>query len=296
MFKRYFVRILPIIFFLFFAVHPAGAFTISPAKILLTMDAGSEKTVSLNVKNDEKKDIPFSLYAVGMKQDELGRSVFTNEKTGAVEWVNPEENRIELKSGESKNVNFRVAVPNGSFPGSYFFGLAVEPEVGVGEEVGLKGKSAAIVLLQVAGIVNESLDIENWHGDRVLLFGNKNWRFNLRCKNVGNIDLPMQAKVEVIGWNGNIAGSEEIDMGNRLLSGTSRQLRPSLNIYKNLMWPGPYEARATIVYGRTGQTAAATDTIWYFPGWILGLAGAVFAIFILKKFYIYEMKKHHHNK
>src|SRR3989344_6800356 len=115
------------IFSFFIFALPARAFEISPVKALLTIDPDTSQTIVVKIKNTEKNNLVFKLNVLGMIQDENGKPVFSGGIDAAESWVRPENNLINIKSGETKSVNFIIKTPADAVSGSYYLGLTVEP-------------------------------------------------------------------------------------------------------------------------------------------------------------------------
>ena len=96
----------------------------------------------------------------------------------------------------------------------------------------------------------------------------------------------MQGKIAIRNWRGEEIFSEPIILGNKLLAGSKRVLRPEIILKNNISLPGIYSAQVKINYGRTNQVVSALDYIWYFPKWskiVLGTTALLVILFIFWK-------------
>ncbi len=245
---------------------PAQAFSITPVKALLTVDPGTSQTIVLKIKNTEKNNLTFKLNVLGVTQDENGKPVFSRGSSLAESWVYPENNLVEIKSGETKSVNFIIKTPADAVAGSYYLGLSVEPVLAKTSQSSMTPNLISLLTLEVKGLVRESVNIEKWEAVAGVS-GNKTWNFNLNLKNDGTIDVLMQGKITIKDWKGDDIFSEPIILGNKLLAGAKRVLHPQVILKNDINLPGLYLAQIKINYGRTQQTVLATVYVWYLPVW-----------------------------
>ncbi len=273
-------------FLIFFLVAlPAHAFEISPVKGLITIDPGASQTVVVKIKNSEKNNLNFKLSVFGMSQDENGKPVFERGISLAESWVSPENNLVNIKSGETKSVNFIIKIPDDAVAGSYYLGLAIEPILEKSDGSSISTRLVSLLTLETKGLVRESVIIEKLE----TLFDiteEKKLKFNLNLKNNGTIEVLMQGKIAIRNWRGEEIFSEPIILGNKLLAGSKRVLRPEIILKNNISLPGIYSAQVKINYGRTNQVVSALDYIWYFPKWskiVLGTTALLVILFIFWK-------------
>lgn len=263
------------VFYLFFllsffiAASAARAFEISPVKFLFTVNPATNQTVILKIKNTEKNNLVFKLNVLGMSQDEDGRPVFSRGVDAAENWVYPENNLVNIKSGEIKSVNFIIKTPADALPGPHYLGLAVEPVLEKSNQASLATRLVSLLTLQVKGLVNESVQIEKWEPSASLRndLEIRKLRFDLDLKNNGSIEVLMKGAVAIRNWQGEEIFSEPIILGNKLLAGSRRVLHPEIILKNNISLPGLYSAQIKINYGLTNQTVSSISYIWYFPQW-----------------------------
>lgn len=279
---KYFLYTLGLLIF-FIVAKPARAFEISPVKSLFTVNSGATQTMVVKIKNTvadagqaEKNNLIFKLNVLGMKQDEDGRPIFSRGIDAAESWVYPENNLVNIKPGETKSVNFILKIPADAVAGSYYLGLAVEPVLEKSDQSSLATRLVSLLTLEVKGLVQESVIIEKWMLEASVV-GAKNWKFDLGLKNNGSIEVLMQGKIAIRNWRGEEIFSEPIILGNKLLAGSKRVLRPEIILRNDINLPGLYSAQVKINYGRANQIVSAIAYVWYFPKWskiVLGVAAS----------------------
>ena len=273
-----------IFFSLFIATAPARAFEISPVKSLLTIDPGASQTIIVKIKNTEKNNLTFKLNVLGMMQDENGLPIFSRGTDVAENWVYPENNSADIKSGETKSINFIIKIPVDAVSGSYYLGLAVEPVLKKNDQASLTTRLVSLLTLQVKGTVRESVIIEKWAPVNAMA-DKKIWKFDLNLKNDGTIEVTMRAAAAIRNWRGEEIFSEPIVLGNKFLAGSKRVLHPEIILKNGIGLPGLYSAQIKINYGLTNQTVSAIAYVWYFPRWSKIILGIIILILVFLIFW-----------
>jgi len=253
-----------ILFFSFFIANFAHAFSISPTKFFITLNPGESQVAVVNIKNDNGEKI-FGIEVVGMKQDEGGRSVFIKNIDEAENWIKMEDKKKIIKSGQEEKIRFSITAPKDALPGAHYIGLLVGPVNGNGEGIGIEGKLAAIVKLQVAGevqeVVDAKIDLSNYK------FYQKDWNFLLDINNKSNIDIPVKISSAILDWKNNIV-TEKVENDINSIISKSKRILPLIFTGGNNL-PGLYKLQVKIDYGRTHQTITLIKNFWYLPIWII---------------------------
>ncbi len=286
------------LFTFFITALPALAFEISPVKGLLTVDPGTSQTMVVKIKNTPPSIPPlkgegqgvgqgvgFKLDVFGMSQDENGKPIFEKGINLAESWVYPENTLVNIKSGETKSVNFIIKIPADAVAGSYYLGLAVEPVLEKSNQSSVNTRLVSLLTLETKGLVRESVMVEKFEPLSGIT-GEKYWKFNLNLKNNGTIEALMRGEMAIRDWKGEEIFSEPIVLGNKLLAGSKRALRPEIILRNNISLPGIYSAQIKINYGRTNQTVSSIAYVWYFPKWskiVLGIIILIFIFFIFRR-------------
>jgi hypothetical protein len=160
-----------------------------------------------------------------------------------------------------KNFEFVAQVPTGSISGSHYIGLGVD-EVSEG---GLSGRLVAILHLQVAGIANESLRINEIKPSDYIIF-NPEISFSAELKNQSNVDLDIAGNLIVRNYFGREMYNEQIRFGSRLLPQAGREVKNDLS-FEKIKLPGIYTATLSAVYGVTQQTISDSFSFLFLPVW-----------------------------
>lgn len=257
-----------LVFILSFLVKAgiAEAFSISPTKILLTIEPGKSGEVFVEVANSEKQDATFANKVLGVRQDNEGRPVFLSDYTVAEKWVHPKIDKIFLRSGSKEKMYFTIQVPIGTPAGAYYLALIIQA-ASMGGDIGLTGQIVSLLNLQVSGVVSESVRINKWEFNEQKS-GRDNWRLLLNLENNGDIEVFLNGNLSVNSWRGREIFKEKLNLGNKLLARSSRFLQPEFSLAKKHIYlPGLYQVKVDISYGKTNQLVSGSVYIWYWPVW-----------------------------
>lgn len=279
---------------LFFLVVILGikntqAFSISPSKILLTINPGDYRTVSINVTNDEGRDMYFVGQVFVVDQSNNGQPIFFQNNTTSKSWIVASDKKL-IKKGEIKPFEFKINIPKNAYPGSYFFGLGIKSELEQAG-IGLTGQIISILNLQVSGQAKEELIINKWELNKIKTTSD-NYVFNLNLDNKSNVDINLSSKISLYNWQGKTISSQNQYLGNMMIPNTTRFLNPTIKDNKFNFSP-VIKAKIDITYGRlnlqtTDQVLILNWTV-IIIAIILGFLFILALILLIKRFVI------HHN-
>ena len=268
---------------------PAAAMSLTPAKTLITIDPGASLLVPLTIENTETEPLTVNLKAVDARQDTAGRALFGGNLDGTAAWARPEAEYVTLLPKERRRVIFNISVPTDAAPGSRYLGLVVAPAAAATGQVTLSAQLVSLLTIQVAGLVNEQVNI--------LRFAASPWRFNLNplplvieLKNTGAIETPLTGKIIISSWGGKQIFSAPVPLGNMLVAGSTRVLNLTMPLTGLGRWPGVYRATLAVTYGLTQQTAEHSSMLYYLPWWSL-VVGSMVAVMIVGIFFLHYRKK-----
>lgn len=251
---------------LFFLLVPfkTQAFSLSPTKIDLTIDAGEKQILEIKIKNNEKESAIFHPVVMGAEQTEFGTLVFVSGKSETESWATTKVSNFILQPGQEQTVQFLVDVPDGSYPGSYYLGLGASQESTSRSEVNLSGRLFTVVNIKVSGTANEELVLNNWKSTKMFWFSPE-WKFNAEVENKGNVELPLKGSVVVYSLFGKKLIEKDLPTGNKIIPGTKRFFVWDAKLSKvDIFKPGIFRANLMLQYGLTGQKITASTTLWYF--------------------------------
>jgi len=280
--KKWFLLIL------FFLLSPVGASALSlvPAKIDLTIDPGDKQILEIKIKNNDSVARDFRPVVMGVGQTAAGSPSFVSGLNEIESWAEAKTDNFTLLSGQEKNIQFVIDVPEGSYPGSYYLGLGVEQLSGKKDNINLASRVLSLVNIKVAGVANEAIKINSWKSVRNIWF-TPNWNFVLSLQNKGNVELPLRADLVIRNFWGKEIARENLSMGSELIPGAVRDYTPSFSIKeKNIFWSGIFQADIVLEYGLTKQRLVAPIKFWYvYTSAVLVFSVVIFLliIFLLTK-------------
>lgn len=281
---------------LLFLLSPVGAsaFTLSPTKIDLTIDAGSVQIVEVDIKNDESGVLGFKPVVMGVEQTEQGNPKFVTGASEVESWAIVKAEDFTLAPGQEKKVQFSIDVPSGSYPGSYYLGLGAQQINGQNGEVSLSGRLLTLVNIKVAGVANEELRSDKWQSTKKVWLS-PNWNFVSLVTNKGNVELPLKGELVIYNFFGRQIASKELLLGNEIIPGTLRSFDINFSLpSKYVFLPGRYQAGLVLNYGLTNQKIILSTDLWYFyPPTIFLFIVLIFlpVLFVLTKKLFFSKRK-----
>lgn len=268
--------------------NAANGLQISPALVEINGEKGQSYTVQLNVTNVTGSDLTFdSAVNDFAAKDETGTpsvSLETDKPSTASirEWVGVVKS-FSLKARESKKITATVDIPTDAEPGGHygvirFSGRAPEVE---GTGVGLNASAGTLVLVRVAGAVDEKLNLitfqtsQNNKASGAFEYGPIT--FDVRFENKGNVHVKPVGQIDVRDMFGNKVETLTVnsDKGN-VLPLSIRKFQSTLN--RTWMF-GRYTADLSVAYGTEGQALVQSISFWFIPYKVI--IGGLIALFTL---------------
>ncbi|MDO8509764.1 MAG: hypothetical protein Q7S24_01325 [bacterium] len=279
--------ILVIVMMWIFLPASVRAFSVSPLSYKTSIDPGKEGSVWIDIINDEKIAVTFKIGVTGASQNNWGQPIFKNNTDIAEGWTVVETKEILIKGGEKERVVFNIQIPKNASPGYHYLGLFAEPSVST-ENISVKGRLLVVLTLQVSGVANEKVIIQNWGEQKNILFS-KDLIFDLGILNNGNVSVPLKITATLINNKNETVERKVIIAGTDLMAGQDRML--TVDFSNNKLNPGKYWAEAQVVYGLTNQISRQSKSFWFLPEntkyYLFGIIGVVFVFVAL----LYFLKK-----
>lgn len=265
---------------------------ISPALVEINTEKGNTYNVSVKVTNVTTADLDYIVTVEDFNsKDETGSPqvlIDSNlpESASIKSWVSSIDD-FSLKTKEKRTVDFKITVPDNAEPGGHYGVLrfsGTDPQIS-GSGVGLSASAGTLLLIRVAGEIEETANIESFFTasgeSRTAFFENSPIKFVTRIKNTGNIHVKPVGSIEIKNMFGNIVETLPVnDSKGNVLPDSIRKFETSFDKYTI----GYYKATLTIGYGTTGQALVATASFWVIPYKIILVAIAALAtlIYIMK--------------
>jgi len=280
---------------------PVTEFSANPGDVL----SGVVKLIS-----DEA--VPKTFYASCQpftSRGETGEPAFLEEEIEEftlASWIELEETVVVLDQMERKEIAYTIKVPKNADPGGHFAVIfwSTQPPVLKGTGVAIAGKIGTLVLLRIAGEIEEKGQLLEFDTiDSRGFFTRLPVDFYLRFENQGNVHLKPQGEIKIEGLF-NVTSTPAtllVNMaGGNVLPDSIRRYENSWTksglvfspqgFFEELkaQWKGfslgKFTARLNLFYGVEGKQVRAEKSFWVFP-WLLILTiaiGVIAVIFGLK--------------
>lgn len=200
--------------------------------------------------------------AVGLTEEENSFSLAS--------WMRLLPVSAEIPAGETKTFTFVMDIPENAEPGGHFGSVVFtagseekldQPGATVAQEV------ASLVLVKIAGDVDEQADIESFNTESSFYeYGPVN--FDIRVKNDGNVHVKPTGNITITNMLGQQVASFAIDPKN-VLPDAVRRVPATWN--QKYMF-GRYTATAVLNYGSEGSTMVASTSFTGLPYKVVGAA------------------------
>ncbi len=281
-------------------VSQVAALTVSPARIELSAEPGSNVSDKFLAVNEQSSAQTYYLSVENFtSQGEGGTPAFVAEKQGLAAWTEtPKE--IVIQSGQETNIPFNINIPAGTEDGGYFAAifLNTSPPATEGEnQVSVGAKIGVLIFLRVGNDIKEDAGIISFKtaGDKTF-FDALPITFTHRFRNSGGDRIKPQGEIRVT----NIFGSKTINIdanpqqGNILPNSirkydvkwgeadtNSKSFWNSAK-YQFKHWAcGRYTITLVLTYGAASHAASSQMTLWIIPWQLLSLIVAALLILIV---------------
>lgn len=248
---------------------------VAPLRTLVAHNPGNTSSTKIKITNETNHPAIVELTAENFNVTNEQYDYSFNLGESAT-WVRFVDQEITLKSGETKEVGYSLALPANATPGGYYIALVAtnkEPESTV--NINEVERVASLIYLEVVGdIVREGQMLSV---DMPWFTSTGHVETSVRIANQGNIHQDSRVGVEYYPWP--LKNSSHIQQLRALtLPNTTRQLSGTLSL-GNI--PGIY--KLTFTYSPPqGSTQVQKLTIIYCPPWALLLLITLLGISIYK--------------
>ncbi len=256
-----------------------SAISISPLTFELTANPGETVKNKIKIYNPSNQPVFINMEvedftAVG----ETGSVVVQesdDETYSLARWVNLSPTEFTLSPNERKIVDFTINIPADGEPGGHYGSILASvspPEVSGGS--GIAQKVGALVLLSVAGEVNEKLIVKEFDAGK--FYEKTPVDFLLRFENLGSVHARPRGFISIT----NMLGKKEID-----IAFAQKNVLPNSIRKIDVRWDPPlaigkYTATLVANYGVTNSPLSAVTSFWVFP-WKMALVILVILIVVI---------------
>lgn len=276
---------------------------LSPTRSEITGQPGESKTFKISLKNVTQGEVTAQAFLNDFESDNnSGTPQIIVDETKAktpysIRDMIGDLQNVDLKAGETKEIENTINIPNDVAPGAYFGALRYAA-VPVGQDaattdrqVSLTASVAHLVFVEVPGdvvqkISIESLSIQNDDVKKSVFFKAPN-KAALSVKNQGNGFSRPFGKVVLT------RGSSEVysyDVNNTDPKGIvlPNSTRIFTDEIKNVETPGKYKITGSVAYGNGGEVVSYETSFWYLPAWFLGAIALLLILIIGGGFFGYK--------
>jgi len=264
------------------------------------------ETISRPVKVTNDSPTPKKLYAYlrdFTAEGEEGRARLivpgTEQGNYLSSWIQITTEGIDFAPNEQKEINFTVKLPKEAGPGGYYgaiiFGTKAPDVKGEGSAIAISQQTGSLVLLQIAGEVDETANIRDFVTDKSIYNNPFNVNFTTRIENLGNVHIKPHGTIEIMNMLGRKVGEVRFnDKGANILP---KSIRRFSDQWQGDFGLGRYKAVLSLSYGVAAnlggqgkQSLYYTMYFWILPWKILALFGLGLivlstAIYVLLKLY-----------
>lgn len=286
------------------------ALTVSPARLEISGNPGSQLKVDMILMNDkDENQVFYSSYANFEAQGESGTPNFIEPKEGLGTWMKAPET-VSLAPFETKTIPVTIAVPNTALPGGHFaavFWSTIPPHTIQQGQVAIGAKLGILVLLRVNGDINEAGSILNFDTKESIrkfsaLPVSFVYRFNNtgddRVKPTGTLTITnlIGMKRAVLDGNpgqGNVLphSTRRFDLAWVKKDAPTDEVVAPMGFWDTVQYQwnnfafGKYTATLSLSYTSKNTTGSATTIFYVFPWQLLVviLVSALLAFFIFRK-------------
>jgi len=203
----------------------------------------------------------------------------TEKEYSLVSWIKITGEPIQLGPKEEKEISFQIKIPDNASPGGYYGAIVAAtapPQLrGEGRErgavVGVAQQTACLVLLQIAGPVEEEAMVREFSTDKDFYFQIPfKIKFISRIQNLGNVHIKPSGIIEIKNYFGKTIETLPVNPdGANVLPKTIRRFE---NSWEKDIGFGRYTASLALTYGtppdRGGQgikSLYAQTSFWILP-------------------------------
>lgn len=275
---------------------------LSPTRSEVNASPGQVKTISMTLRNITQGDLVAQAVVNDFESDGVSGTpqIIVDQSQHTPYSINKflkGVQDVELKAGEVKEVKLTLDVPGDATPGAYFgvvrYAAIPKGEQNTGDrQVSLTASVAHIVLLEVAGDINEQIQLESVKAQR----DNKPGSFFFKepnsmavgIKNLGNGFARPYGNVSIKNMIGKEVNNYQVNNTTPkgvVLPGSSRTFVDNVD---GLSMPGRYTAVASVAYGNGGEVVTYKTAFWYIPLWLFI---TLLALLAAAGFFIYRTYK-----
>lgn len=272
--------------------------TVSPPTYELSANPGDTLSNTVRITNNSPGAVSLQVSAQDFTVHDTEGSVTVQDSGGTdaiAKWIRIEAGQIQLATGASALVPFKISVPRDAEPGGHFATILFNPTASSSSSAtgaNVIQRVGSLILMRVSGKIVENGSISKFHTKSFIgsyttitgadgktkffipqgeqlgkehaksYFSHGPVAFDLAFKNGGNVYFKPGGTVTIYNAFGHKVDQLAIDPRNVFPGG---ERRVTVLWPKDRLWGGYYRAQVASVYGSQNKVLTAETVFWVFP-------------------------------
>lgn len=285
-----------------FGTRSAEALTLVPPSLEYSTAKGQTIESRVKLLNNENRTLTLTPSTANFgAKDESGEPDFAFDVPSAdlASWIQIDKTPVTVEPGETKEFNFKIAVPADAEPGGHYAGIffASGGSASSGGQIGIQSKLGSLIILTVDGAIREQGAISSITLDGKATVSRPPVDFNIRVKNSGNVHFKPKGKVTILNMFGGEVDTLTLPQDRNVLPGQTRLFEVSWvkkatkatksNFFKEVgaefsnFALGTYTAKIEATYGQTDKTMLGSVKFTVIPWRALSVIALILIIVIV---------------
>lgn len=272
------------------------ALTLVPPSLEYSAVKGQTFESKVKLFNNDSRQLTLTPSTANFSaKDETGEPDFAFDApaTDLASWIQVSTQPFTIAPGESREIPFKIVVPNDAEPGGHYAGIFFGSggQASQGGQIGLQSKLGSLIIMRVDGVVREAASIASFGVKHGKTLSRLPATFNVRVQNSGNVHIRPQGTILIKNLFGGQTETLSVNESNGAVlpnsirsfdatwsktsdaatsSGWFNELKAQ---WRNFSF-GPYTATVTLTYGQNNQSLVASTKVTIIP-WRLMLVELV---------------------
>lgn len=259
--------------------------TFSPIKFDLNVEPGQISNHQVIIENKSNEVLTYYVTLADIETiNENGDAVFSesplNNKYALAGWIRAPKTQVTIAPRSSEAFSFSIAVPANAEPGGHFGAVFITTTPPEQTKTGSKviTRTGPVVLVRVAGEVEESLSIESLKTDNSI-YENGPVTIEARLRNSGSVHLTPAGDIIVKNMFGNEVSRESFN--GTALSVLPNSVRRFVGKFNPEIGFGKYTVELVASYGLKNDIVTSSTSFWIIPWKALSVAALSLAVLVM---------------
>jgi len=244
------------------------ALTITPPLIKINMNPGETWSSSIKIINNNPRVLTVYTQIFDFKGGERGGVKFIKEYDESTEaekkhllsqWLEINQEPINLAAYQSQDIVFTIKVPKNAEPGGHYAailaGIKPAKKIEKGSGINISSMLSSLVMLKINGEINEKGQIEEFSTDK-RFYQSPEVDFTIRFNNSGNVHLQPQGEIKIYNFFGKVKGiipiNQKSESGN-VLPESTRKWEFNWKVEDSLLEIGRFKADLVLGFGEEAR-------------------------------------------